>query len=447
MLNRRLNRLARPFFSVSFGHFVVDIFASMGTVLIVFVSAHVLKMTNTQIGFALSGFALCGSLSMPLFGWLGDRTGGRWLGAGGVLWLAALMVISMALAQATHNYLLTVIPFALSAFGSAAFHPIGAMHASEVSHARAASNTSIFFMTGYIGGGIGPLLAGFLLDRSLVGHTAPFAHLLGPALSHQLVDPGNPLPAAALIALFCLPASLMMAWSLPSRSAHVERRVNDHATGDIHRRRPVRRWTMRLIALFILIVALRGMVNPGAVAFLPALFQSKGWDATQYGLIASLASVGAGLAGLGLGTLADRFDARYLIALALILAVPLIFTISLLPAVPAFVAALLIGALSGGPQSLVVLMAQDLLPGRKGLASGSIMGLMFALGAFGTLLVGRLADVVGMDMTYRAVAVVTLIAGLLALALPAEQAQSAAAPVVEPDGLAPAEYELGRPSA
>ncbi len=446
MFNRQFKRLVRPFFAVSFGHFVVDIFASMGSVLIVFVSAHLLRMTNTQIGIALSGFALCGSLSQPLFGWLGDRTGGRWIGSVGVIWLGTLLVLSMALAQLTHNYLLMVIPFALSAFGSAAFHPIGAMHASEVSHTRAASNTSIFFMTGYIGGGIGPLLAGFLLDRSLVGHTASFAHLLGPALSHLLVEQGNPFPAAALIALACLPAPLMMAWSLPSRTAHIERRANDRAAGTALRK-PSRLWTARLVGLFILIVALRGVVNPGAVTFMPALFQSKGWDATQYGLIASLASIGAGLAGLALGTLADRYDARYLIALALVLAAPLIFMLSLLNAAPAFVAALLIGALSGGPQSLVVLMAQDLLPGRKGLASGSIMGLMFAIGAFGTLLVGRLADVVGMDTTYRAVALVALASGLLALALPSQQRQPTPAPAIEPVISTAGEYELRRPSA
>ena len=58
----------RSFWSVGFGHFTNDLFMSSGVVLLTFLSATVVPMTNTQIGLAVSIQQLTGATSQPFFG-------------------------------------------------------------------------------------------------------------------------------------------------------------------------------------------------------------------------------------------------------------------------------------------------------------------------------------------------------------------------------------------
>ena len=70
----------RLFWAVSVGHLTNDIFMSLGPVLLAFLSAHLLPMTNVEIGAAVSAQQLVGAFSQPFFGWLVDRGGTRWEG-------------------------------------------------------------------------------------------------------------------------------------------------------------------------------------------------------------------------------------------------------------------------------------------------------------------------------------------------------------------------------
>jgi MFS transporter, FSR family, fosmidomycin resistance protein len=98
---------------------------------------------------------------------------------------------------------------------------------------------------------------------------------------------------------------------------------------------------------------------------------------------------------------------------------------------------LLVGALTGGSHSLLVVMAQQLLPARKGFISGLSLGYMFGMGAVGTLLIGALGDRVGLEAAYQFVGIVTVVAGIMALRLPSDAAlaSSAAANAAHQDAL------------
>ncbi|MCC6804947.1 MAG: MFS transporter, partial [Anaerolineae bacterium] len=159
---------SRLFWSVSLGHFTVDVFNASVGVTLAFLSGHLISMTNTQIGFAMSGYQLMSAISQPLCGWLADRSGGRWLGAGGVAWTVTLTMLALAIAVVTRNYALMVIPLILAALGSGAFHPVGAMHAAHSGHI---TGLSLFFFMGQFGGSLGPVLVGFLLDQAATHNT------------------------------------------------------------------------------------------------------------------------------------------------------------------------------------------------------------------------------------------------------------------------------------
>lgn len=412
-LSMRHTNPRATFYAVSFGHFAIDLLNSTGAVIMAFLSAHFLPMSNFQIGFAISGYQFAGSLSQPLAGWLADKTGGRWLGAGGVAWTASFLMLSLFLASTTQNYVLMVIPFIVAALGSGAMHPVGAMHAAEAArHARGAGQVSLFFLAGQMGASIGPVLAGTLLDRAAT-HFSVFTQAL-PALHGSLIETGGVQPMLLFVAI-AMPSVIYMAFTLPNRQAFAAQRAEAETSGKLT---AAVRISARLIALLILVVAMRSLINPGSAAFLPRLFQERGWSAGEYGLVTSLFWLGGGVAGVILGFLAERFDSRWLVAVTLLASAPALFTLPLLDRPWAYGMALTVGALSGASHSLLVVQAQRLIPGRKGFASGAILGFMFAMGAVGSLIIGALSDRVGISGAYQIVAGVTVVTGLLGLGLP-----------------------------
>jgi FSR family fosmidomycin resistance protein-like MFS transporter len=178
---------------------------------------------------------------------------------------------------------------------------------------------------------------------------------------------------------------------------------------------------VRTLVLFGLMVALRSLAQPGSVAFFPVLFQDKGWSPTEYGAITSAFWIASAIAGVVFGNIADRVDRRLVITGGLLLSAPAFFLLPVVDGGLAFVMAMAAGGLTGGSHSIIVVLAQDLLPKSKGLASGSILGFIFATGALGTLLIGTLSDLIGLNATFQLVAAVVAVAGVLALALPARR--------------------------
>ena len=150
--------------SVCFGHLTNDIFASMTPVLLTFLAAGILPMSNLQIGLAVSMAQLLGAVSQPWFGIRADRSGGRLLGSLGLAFHVGLFTLGVILAGATRNYWLMFIPLVLAPIGSGALHPVGALHAAEAVPQRSAFNMALFFLMGQTGLALGPAIAGILLD-------------------------------------------------------------------------------------------------------------------------------------------------------------------------------------------------------------------------------------------------------------------------------------------
>jgi len=412
------------FRAVCFGHFIIDMFSASGPVLLAFAAGHVMNLSNLQIGFAVSGYQIVGAFSQPFFGYRADRSGGRFLGAGSVAWTVTFLMLSM-LGATTGQYPLMVIPFILAALGSGAFHPVGAMYAAEVNKPRAAHYTSLFFLSGQIGAGIGPALIGVLLDRTATNNAA-FGASLGPAFADRFVEHGTLSPIGAM-ALLALPSIIFLLATIPSRLAFID----THPPILKAERKATPPLATSTIVLLAVVIAMRSLANPGSVAFLPRLFQLKGWTAAEYGVITSLFWLAGGIAGVFFARWAVRWGSRAVINVTLMLGGACMFLLPSAQGAAALVLAAAAGALTGGSHSLIVVMTQRLMRARKGFASGMTLGYIFGMGAFGTLLIGALADRVGVDTAYQIVALVTIVTGLMALRLPVDailEGSSAASP-------------------
>lgn len=419
----------RLFWAVSIGHLTNDTFMSMQSVVLAFISVNLLPLSTVQIGTILGVTALLGALSQPFFGLLTDRGGGRLLGAGGVAWTVGFMLLALVAAE-TGIYWLMVAAFILPAIGSGAFHPVGTMFAADSDRSYAASNLSYFFLMGQFGLALGPAIAGLLLNSASTNNAA-FTEALGPVLHGRLLEQGTVSPIFS-VGLFAIPAVLLMAFTIPNRAAFRQTKTSEQANGVVEARTAI-----PVVALLILIsmVTLRSLAQPGSVNFIPVLFQAKGWSPAQYGLITSSFWIASGIAGVFIGGMADRFDRRRVIAISLVLSAPAFFFLPLVDGALAFVLAILAGGLSGGSHSIIVVMAQSLIPRAKAFASGMILGLIFGTGAVGNFLIGWLSEAIGLDNAFQLVAGLIVVASALALLLPAQQ------PAVQPVPQAPAPKE------
>jgi FSR family fosmidomycin resistance protein-like MFS transporter len=376
------------FSAVTLGHFTIDLFNSSGPVLVTFLSIP-MGLTAAQIGIAIGAYQFFSALTQPLFGWIDDRIGSRWLGPGSVAWTIGFLILSLVIAGQTGSFLLFMIPFVLASMGSSAFHPLGTKHASEASIRQTATGTALFFLFGQVGLASGPVLAGVILDTIGIGGIYLMAFLASPMI-------------------------LFMAFAM--RHTHPDLTVPLPDAGpDIDRKTAVRWGTIALLALLI---GLRSWSTIGTVTFLPKMFQDMGWSPSAYGSITGAFWMASAIAGVVAGHLADRWGRRQVIFATLLAGSLTLYFLPLYDNWLAFVLAILTGGLFGASHSILVIISQALLPGRKSFTSGVTLGYLFGVGAIAAWGIGWLADIWSLSLVVQAGAATSIIAALLALVLP-----------------------------
>lgn len=391
--------------TVSIGHFAVDVLSS-SVAMILTVLAVPFAISNAEIGLGVMLYQLVGSLSQPFFGLLADRLSGRWLGAIGLLWTAFFY----ALGTYAQDYLFLLAMMTLASLGSGAFHPQGAMVAGAAGNHRASSATAIFFLLGQIGLATGPIIAGIVLQnlglagvRTVAVATLPVVALMAvvlhrPIKSQETTKTAPPVKGAT-----------------PSSS--VDRRLS-------------------VIVAFALLVALRATVQQAYYGLLPKFFADQGFEPATYGLLVGIFSTTLAIGTLAGGLMGDSMNHRKLLMWSSLLTTPFTYAMLFAGGWAYVILAGVAGFLVGIPHSILVIMAQQLLPRRQGLASGAVLGFMFATGAAGTGLAGYIADFTGMAAALQGVALLPAGAALSAFFLarqPAPQADAVVSPVVGDD--------------
>ncbi len=376
----------RLLYAANVGHFGIDVFNSMGPVLLAFLKTP-LGLSAGQVGLAVGLYQLLAGSTQPPFGWLVDRVGSRLLGPTSVTWTMGCLCLALVAAERL-GFGAFLLIFGFAALGSGAFHPQGTMHAGTAIPGRSATGTSLFFLCGQVGLATGPPLAGFLLDRWGTSGILFLAAVMSPVPLFMAVAMGprrwNPRPEP--------PAPV---------AATVRRRIEARSLG-----------------LLAAIFSLRAWIFIGTAAFLPLLFQLKGWSSTRQGLLAGTFWLGGAITGVFLGDLADRWGRRRAVSLASLIGAVLLPFLPGADGFAAFALALACGGCLGAPHSVLIVIAQDLLPVRRGLASGMALGFLFAMGAVASWSIGMLADRYGLSQVIQAGAVLAAAVAGLALLLP-----------------------------
>lgn len=367
------------FSSIALGHLMVDLLNGSRAVLLAYLSGP-LGLTNANLALISTLYVWTASITQPVFGWLTDRFGPRWLAAGGMFWMMSFYILAM-LTPGTEALVFLVV----ASLGSAALHPAGASQATlrgRTHYAgRETSAASFFFMFGQTGYFLGPIIAGPLLGTfGLVG-------LLIPA------------------GLF-MPVAVNIGWQLrhtrPSKP-----------TGDAHSALKIRH-SFWFIAALATVAILQAWAQQNMITFVPKYLKDMGQAPAIYGLITGLFMGGSALGNVIGGHLADRFGKARVAGIVLALASIPLYLVSKVGWSPwLYLLVPLSGMLTGSVHSIVVVTAQGVIKGGMALATGLILGTMFSAGAFGTLLSGPLADSWGFPLVFQMTAGLVLTASLI----------------------------------
>ena len=365
------------------GHLTVDSYVGVIPVLypILIGRFHLTLATVGLVSLAYGGMA---AVSQPLFGVLADRFGTRFTGLT-LVWTA----LTFSLVGFVTTFPFLVLLAIASGLGSGAFHPMGALDVRALLPAwRRSAGMSIYVTAGTIGVAVGPLI-GILVF-----------HAFGIHGTGLLVIPG-------------LVAGGYLLWRMRAvKPAAVAAR----AVAAVAPRAPV-----IALALVIGVMMSRSWTVNVFQAFTPTWYQQLGYGPEFYGPLATTLVLASAVGTVGCGTLADRYGRRVVILATLVLSGPAILLFTAFPGPWAFASAVLIGFLAASTAPLMLLMAQQLMAARAGLASGLVMGLGFVTGAIGIPINGAIADHIGLQrslMTHVFLVIATI---AIAWFLPSEE--------------------------
>lgn len=339
-------------------------------------------------GTLLLAATISSSVVQPLFGYFSDGRS-----------LPALMPLGLLLAGAgislvgvAPGYPLILLCVVASGIGIAAFHPEAARFANYVSGSRRATGMSFFSVGGNAGFALGPVLA------------TPAVLVFG-------------LPGTLL--LFA-PATLMaavLAFELPRLAAF--RPGEFSGIGSEQEASVAERDAWRPFIVMVGVVTARSVVYFGLVLLVAQYYTGVLGASVAVGNAALSVMLFSGAAGtLAAGPLADRFGRRTVLAASMLGLGPLLLAFAFSGVVAGFVVLVLIGAATIGTFGTTVVMGQEYLPARIGLAAGVTMGFSIGLGGLGSPALGALADGVGVRGALLALVLLPVLGLALTLTLP-----------------------------
>ncbi len=373
--------LTDPFFlAVALSHFTVDIINSLRSVILAFLSEP-LGLSNAMIGVVSTIYVITGSLIQPVFGYFNDRIGTRWLLAGGVLWMAVFLSLAVVVPGSS-----SLVFLIIGSLGSGAVHPAGIAQATLIGRTRLAgretTSASMFSLFGNLGYFVGPVIAGILLQ------------VWG-------------LRGLAVIAVAAVPV------------VGIAFRLKNYVTDTKIPKMKVsttKKQSSGMIVALIVLAAFQSWSQQNMTVYLPKYLSDAGWLPTSYGLMIALFSAGSALGIVIGGRLGDKIGKWRVILFGLGSA---LIPLALIPLADysawLYLLIPLSGFLTGACFSSIIVLAQHLFPVGIGLASGLTLGFIFASGALGTLLSGRIADLYGFNPVFYLSAGLSLAGGLLGL--------------------------------
>jgi MFS transporter, FSR family, fosmidomycin resistance protein len=338
-----------------------------------------LNLTLAAAGTLTMLFQLAASVAQVGFGHLADRWRPRLLVmVGPVVAVSVLSLIGLANTRAALAAVLIV-----GGLGTAAFHPPAAALSHRLGGARPGFAMSVYITGGTLGFSLGPLLF------------APFAQHFSLKMSPLLA-----LPGLIIVGLFLA--------RVPPIAAHAS------SSQGLRALRPY----AKPLALLYGIVVLRTLTALAFATFMPVMLTRRGYSVGEAGVAVSTYLFASGLGGFLGGPAADRYGARRVIVLSLVLATPFLVAAPHLEGIVFLIVLAAGGFFLQSTLPVNVTFGQAIAPVSAATVSSLMMGFGWGTGGLSVPFIGLIADRVGIEATLTGLALVPLAAAALAAPLP-----------------------------
>ncbi|UUZ83256.1 MFS transporter [Paenibacillus sp. P26] len=355
-----------------------------------------LQLSYAQIGLIAFAMNMTASFMQPVVGWYADLRPRPYILPIGVCFTLA-GVVALALAP---NFAVILCAVIAMGVGSAVFHPESSRVAYLAAGGQRGLAQSIFQVGGNIGSALGPVMTAVVFvplgQFGVIWFTFAAAaaiiiqYFVAGWYGRQQREPRTTAKTAGT-----------KAGSAESRAAGLSRRQIVWA-----------------VVILVFLVFSKHVYMSSITSFY-SFYLIEDYGVTvehaQMFLFAFLAASAAGTF-FG-GPLADRYGRRNIIWLSILGTAP--FSI-LLPYANLFWSGILCacaGFVLSSAFSIIVVYAQELLPGKVGLISGLFFGLAFGLGGLGSAVLGSVADATSIAFIMKLCAYLPLL-GMLAFLLP-----------------------------
>ncbi|SMF73590.1 MFS transporter, FSR family, fosmidomycin resistance protein [Xaviernesmea oryzae] len=376
--------------AVSFCHMLNDIMQSMISAIYPMLKTDY-ALDFWQIGILTLAFQCTASLLQPVIGIITDKKPFPYslpVGMGSTF-------IGLFMLAGSHSYAMLVIAASLIGIGSAVFHPEASRVARLASGGRYGFAQATFQVGGNFGQSIGPLLAAFIIVPNGQGSVAWFS-------------------VGAMLGI------VVLAW--------VARWYRTHMLANKGRKRVLNAHSLSkrtvVVALAILtILTFSKNAYMASISSYYTFFVMERFDVTvqqsQVMLFIFLGAVALGTV-IG-GPIGDRFGSKVVIWFSILGVLP--FTLAMpyanLPVTIALSA--IIGFIMASSFPAIVVMAQELVPGRVGMIAGIFFGIAFGIGGIAAAVLGVFADHYGITFVYTVCSFLPVL-GLLTVFLPGKKA-------------------------
>jgi MFS transporter, FSR family, fosmidomycin resistance protein len=328
--------------------------------------------------------SVAGALFQPLVGAHGDRGEAHWVLPAGLI-VTGIGIGAVGLAT---SYPVTLVAVAVCSAGVASYHPEGARWARHASSSRVTADMSVFSVGGGVGYAFGPLVVAAALGS------------LG--LHGTLVVALIPIAAAVLVAV--------------AVRRFRDKPLEEHVR---HGHTVARRSEWRPFAYLLALFCVSCGVTTGLLTYVPLfLVQARDTSPAASNVMSSVLLAAAATGTLVGGVAAQRLGRRFVLIVPQLVLVPAIALLPSLSYAAMFPLVIVVGMAMNTNVSVALVLAQEYLPARMGLATGLTIGLCSGVGGLIVALLGVLGDAAGPSAVLYVIAALPLAVALLAARLP-----------------------------
>ncbi len=336
---------------------------------------------------------IAANLSQPIIGFLADKYKIKYFLILGPLF-ASVFISLLGIAP---TFWIILILLFLGNIGVAIIHPPTAAIANIFGGRRKGFTNSLVSFGGALGFSFGSIFIIFIIERFGLAFT----------------------PLAAI------PGLIVAALTMRFAPAIAPTGSTEHAISFFNRLKKVKRSKIALLIIVLFLSYSRELMNMTLITFLPLYYTGQGVGLLNFGYIFMAFIIVGGIGGIIAGNYSDRIQKRYIVIQVLLsLSLPCVYAIFLVPVNISLIFLMLAGLFSISTLPLCTRLMQDLFPRNIGLASSLSIGVAAGSAAASLMVIGKIADSIGMVMTIRYVILFPLVGILLLFLFPVMQRRS-----------------------